>query len=439
MSNIYLSTFTPSSITGINYSTIFVDAVYGNDSSGQRNNFLAPFKTISGAFAASSPGDTVEVCPGTYTDKNLQANAITVYFEEGVSLISIATTGTDACFKFDTGHNFTIAGDGHFRITTSLVITGVIASCPSIFRVSNVIANVEAGLIEGYQTDVSHTGNHFLCSYSGSSGALNLTCSNIAGNLPLKYIGYTGAECMYGLLFNDNGEFLNGNIFNLNINCNNNINTLYDGNFSAPFDANSQGQYSNIVQIFAQNTINCSSLILIPFNSLSFYKAQNLIFDNAIMGYTDQLGGQAGYYNFYCEYINGNIDPRNLNIVFRTKTGYNFYIDNSNSSVGNLFIKSSKVYCDFDFRNDQQNQSAFEISAPQISSRYIQYLAGDPNNTAGCILGAGVWTTAGLGFYQQKNNSTLILGSMLVDSGFQNGNIPIIAGNLIVNPNIYTL
>lgn len=51
--------------------TVIVDAVYGNDATGQRARFDKPFKTIQAALAAALAGDIVYIRPGTYNENPL--------------------------------------------------------------------------------------------------------------------------------------------------------------------------------------------------------------------------------------------------------------------------------------------------------------------------------------------------------------------------------
>jgi hypothetical protein len=441
--NVVINGVVTNNITGINYSTIFVDSIYGNDSLGQRNNLLQPFKTISGALAISQPTDTIQVWPGTYTDKNLTGNAVNLYFNAGSSLISTAATGTDSCFKFSTNGNFSVFGEGHFRIVNPLVTSGNVY-CPSVFRITNTIVNIEAGLIEGYQTDTLKTGNHFLCIFSGGSGGLNLNCSNIAGNLPIvvnnSFSPLTGAYCMYGLFFQDNLSSRQSFNTNLNINCNNNINTLYDGSFSTDIDGNGQGNVIGSLQVQAGNTINCSNLIICPSVSYnSFYKSINLNLDNIIINYKDE-SSENYIYNIYCDFIsNNNSDP--------AQTGYQVYLyDSTSASSDSPIIKifSKQINnLDFDFRKDDGLTSSFFISSEEVISNKIQYLGGQNRNNGnlgGCILDVGIWTTNNSGFSQPTAGTVVIPGTMLVDSGFAQGNSAIAVGNLIVAYGaVYTL
>jgi len=51
--------------------TVFVDAEFGDDATGIRQNQALRFRTISAAIAASSPGDKIFATPGTYDENNL--------------------------------------------------------------------------------------------------------------------------------------------------------------------------------------------------------------------------------------------------------------------------------------------------------------------------------------------------------------------------------
>lgn len=63
--------FTPSEYLGPNAflhgNMVYVDGDYGNDSTGVREDFTRPFKTIAAALAAATSGDCVYVYPGTYS------------------------------------------------------------------------------------------------------------------------------------------------------------------------------------------------------------------------------------------------------------------------------------------------------------------------------------------------------------------------------------
>jgi hypothetical protein len=67
---------------------IFVDSVYGSDTTGTREKMDKPFKTIEAALAVAVSGDAVFVGPGTYTP----ASGLTI--PAGVALVGVARNVT---------------------------------------------------------------------------------------------------------------------------------------------------------------------------------------------------------------------------------------------------------------------------------------------------------------------------------------------------------
>lgn len=67
--------------------SIFVDAVFGSDTTGTRDRFDLPYQTLGAAFSASASGDTLFVFQGSYTvTTNLIKNGIIWYFYPGVTV-----------------------------------------------------------------------------------------------------------------------------------------------------------------------------------------------------------------------------------------------------------------------------------------------------------------------------------------------------------------
>lgn len=83
--------------------TIFVDAVYGDDVKGAADPNRIPFKTITAALAATSPGYLVIVNPGTYSE------SITI-----PDNVSISGTGAQVCViqKLNVTQNTTLVKMG---------------------------------------------------------------------------------------------------------------------------------------------------------------------------------------------------------------------------------------------------------------------------------------------------------------------------------------
>ena len=64
--------------------SLFIDAVFGNDITGQRERFDLPFQTLEIASSKASSGDLITVRPGMYTPTAAVSKAgVNWYFEEG--------------------------------------------------------------------------------------------------------------------------------------------------------------------------------------------------------------------------------------------------------------------------------------------------------------------------------------------------------------------
>lgn len=120
--------------------TLWVDAVNGNDSTGQRGQLGAPFLTLTAAKNAATSGDMIFVLPGTYNERNLLKNGVNWYFSPGAV---VAYNGTSAGGIFDdsaTGANAAIGcvigGYGTFTSVTSGTITS------SVVNLTNSASNV---------------------------------------------------------------------------------------------------------------------------------------------------------------------------------------------------------------------------------------------------------------------------------------------------------
>lgn len=66
--------------------TLFVDAIFGNDSTGTRERFDLPFRTISAATTAAGVGDTIHVRPGSYNENIILKDGVNIYAELGAVL-----------------------------------------------------------------------------------------------------------------------------------------------------------------------------------------------------------------------------------------------------------------------------------------------------------------------------------------------------------------
>lgn len=98
--------------------SVFVDKVSGNDTSGIRLSRGRPFKTIAAAITAASANDTVFVVAGsgTYDEKLLTKNNITVVFEPGAKLLC---TASHAIESSAINHTFTV-----WSLYNDIVVSG---------------------------------------------------------------------------------------------------------------------------------------------------------------------------------------------------------------------------------------------------------------------------------------------------------------------------
>lgn len=98
--------------------SVFVDAVYGDDQEGERENSCKPFATLSAARSSAKNADTIFVRPGTYKEnKNIGAREDSLtelhwFFETGAK---VEFTGT--LFSISQGFTTQVAGDAKFSST----------------------------------------------------------------------------------------------------------------------------------------------------------------------------------------------------------------------------------------------------------------------------------------------------------------------------------
>jgi hypothetical protein len=88
--------------------TLWVSSL-GNDASGERGNLSKHYLTITAAKNAALSGDTIVVCPGTYTEDQLQKNGVNYLFLPGSEVVS-----TGASIFYFTSESFKIFGSGVF-------------------------------------------------------------------------------------------------------------------------------------------------------------------------------------------------------------------------------------------------------------------------------------------------------------------------------------
>lgn len=73
--------------------TLFVDSVYGDDTTAERENFIKPFRTAAAAEAQALSGDTIVFRPGLHTARNLGKDGVIYHIQPGGELKNV-TTGT---------------------------------------------------------------------------------------------------------------------------------------------------------------------------------------------------------------------------------------------------------------------------------------------------------------------------------------------------------
>src|SRR5690606_11489480 len=92
--------------------TLFVDSQYGNDLTAERENLGLPYQTISAAYLAALPEDTVYVQPGDYILNNLiLRDNIDLYFTNSTNISSVSNM-----FLVEDEITSSIIGYGKFEV-----------------------------------------------------------------------------------------------------------------------------------------------------------------------------------------------------------------------------------------------------------------------------------------------------------------------------------
>ena len=96
---------------------VYVDAAYGNDSTGQRENRDKPFATLAAAMTHAQAGDTIIVWPGDYSASALNKADLTWQLTSGATI----TCSSDNLFN---GSDIRIRGEGKLIANTqsSLIV-----------------------------------------------------------------------------------------------------------------------------------------------------------------------------------------------------------------------------------------------------------------------------------------------------------------------------
>jgi len=118
--SVSLSSLSPSSNVG---NLIFVDSVYGNDSSGKLNDFGKPFSTYTAASVSATTNDLIVIRPGTYDEKIILKDGVKIYAYPNVTFVgSYDTIITDD----NVGVNAEIYGYMNINATCNSGSTNVI-------------------------------------------------------------------------------------------------------------------------------------------------------------------------------------------------------------------------------------------------------------------------------------------------------------------------
>lgn len=226
--------------------TVYVDAVNGNDATGQRGNKDRPFKTIMRAIhRAEADGDTILVLEGSYYEKiSISSKSLIVKSESGpyktiihgteiegsgyvvsiktdsstfqgfTVLVGESTFGgiftnsldTKICNNIITGHDF---GISITRSSNPLIENNVVYSNyngiiywqnaePTIIhntivfnRHAGISVNSGKGLIEN---NIVYSNKRYGIFFEGAESSLKISHNNVFGNLRTNYFGCSSGE-----------------------------------------------------------------------------------------------------------------------------------------------------------------------------------------------------------------------------------------------------
>lgn len=177
--------------------TVFVDAAYGNDGLGAREDMSKAFATIEAAVAAAVAGDTIHVWPGTYAPvSNLATKQLDFHFATGA-----VVNATIIIFDISTDIPITVTGHGVF--TSSLQVVRLAALTGSIVFEGDRITSTGNSTLEftqgAFRVEIPNilnsdpsTGNALLCN-GGAQGEViadNISKSTDGGHT-IQFIGWT--------------------------------------------------------------------------------------------------------------------------------------------------------------------------------------------------------------------------------------------------------
>jgi len=191
--SVSLSSLSPSSNVG---NLIFVDSVYGNDSSGKLNDFGKPFSTYTAASVSATTNDLIVIRPGTYDEKIILKDGVKIYAHPNVTFVgSYDTIITDD----NVGVNAEIYGYMNINATCNsgttnaiyiqntgttlsmecgdIIVTGT-SNSRCIFNFSNQEVKIKAKDINSF-TDNSSETIRLQGNVSGNSTTIE--CHNVIG------------------------------------------------------------------------------------------------------------------------------------------------------------------------------------------------------------------------------------------------------------------
>lgn len=105
---------------------LFVDSVYGSNTTGTRERFDKPFLALSAAKTAAQSGDTIYVRPGSYsTTASLAKDGVNWHFEPGTAVTMTGNSTTAIWDDGNTAMNFNVTGEADFIRTNNSGSTDV--------------------------------------------------------------------------------------------------------------------------------------------------------------------------------------------------------------------------------------------------------------------------------------------------------------------------
>lgn len=141
--------------------TLFVDEVYGNNTTANRERFDLPYLTISAALDASQPGDTVYVRSGSYSENIVLQNDVDIYFEDVYLSGTIADNGVNVASTIRGGLNIQ-ATNNAIAITGESTIDAELNTISTISTAILVRPTTEADVLIKVNKIVGLSINYFL-------------------------------------------------------------------------------------------------------------------------------------------------------------------------------------------------------------------------------------------------------------------------------------